>query len=702
MAQWLLMLPPVASLFALVYAAVIAARVMKFDEGTEAMREISAAIKEGASAYLRAQYRAVGLFFLVVFAILLGLHFAGFVVIFVPFAFLSGGLFSGLAGFIGMRIATAAGNRTAQASASGLNQGLRVAFSTGAVMGLVVVGLGLFDLSMWYAIVSWAYRHMPDAERIRQVTSTMLTFGVGASSLALFARVGGGIFTKAADIGADLVGKVEQKIPEDDPRNPAVIADNVGDNVGDVAGMGADLYESFVGSILAAAALAIPAGFGVGGAVLPALVAATGVFASVIGIALVRIDDNADLRSLLGALRRGVNSAGVLTAIAAFFIVRLAFGEANTGLYLSILTGLAAGVAIGFCTEYFTSDQYSPTQDVVSAAESGAATVIIRGLAVGMMSTVAPVLIVCAAILTSFHLSGGSHSFTQGLYGVSIAAVGMLSTLVITLASDAYGPVADNAGGIAKMAGMPDKVRQTTDMLDALGNTTAATGKGFAIGSAALTALAFIAAYKEQVLVIAERAGIVANLDLAVLNPRLLTGLFVGGMLPFLFSALTISSVGRAAMSIVFEVRRQFREIPGILEGNARPDYSRCVSMCASTALREMILPALTAMIVPVVTGLIIGVEGVIGLLAGVTVTGFVMAVFMANAGGTWDNAKKSIEAEVPDRTGTPEHSATVIGDTVGDPLKDTAAPSLNILIKLVSTVSIVFASLILQHSIWK
>jgi len=698
--EFLVLLAPVGSIIALLFAGYLSFIILRFDEGSEEMKTIARAIRQGARAYLRRQYSGVALFFAAMFIILLGLSLKGYLTIFVPFAFLTGGFFSALAGFIGMTIATQSGARTTQAAKSSLNRGLRIAFSSGAVMGLAVVGLGLLDLSIWFHLLNWYYQDLDMAIRIQNITSAMLTFGMGASSMALFARVGGGIYTKAADVGADLVGKVEAGMPEDDPRNPAVIADNVGDNVGDVAGMGADLYESYVGSIVATAALAVAAGLGLSGVSIPMTMAAVGVLASIIGTFLVRSEEKATQAVLLSALRRGVYSATFLIAIASYFVVRGVLGAEHMGVYYSILTGLLAGNIIAYSTEYFTSGSYGPTRAVSAASETGPATTIIRGMAVGMMSTSVPVITVGTAVLLAFFLSGGSSNYNLGLYGVGLAAVGMLSTLGITLASDAYGPVADNAGGIAEMSHQPPEVRERTDALDALGNTTAATGKGFAIGSAALTALALIAAYRDQIDIIGAREGIHIALDLSVLNPRLLVGLFIGGMMPFVFSSLTMSAVGRAAQMIVVEVRRQFREITGLMEGKAQADYARCVDICTRAAQKEMIAPSLLAIITPIVLGLILGVEGVAGLLTGATVCGFVLAVMMANAGGTWDNAKKFIEEGHYGGKGQEPHKAAVVGDTVGDPFKDTSGPSLNILIKLLSMVSVVFASFVLQNSL--
>ena len=680
----------IGSIAALIYAACMFVRVKGQPEGSAGMIKISTAVRKGAGAYLRRQYLGVGIFFAVVFIILLCMAFGGFLSYFTPFAFLTGGFFSGLSGFIGMRTATMANCRTAEGASRSLNKGLKVAFSAGSVMGFTVVGLGLLDLTIWYFILNTVFHSLPETERIAQITANMLTFGMGASSMALFARVGGGIFTKAADVGADLVGKVEAGIPEDDPRNPAVIADNVGDNVGDVAGMGADLYESYVGSIVSTAALAVAAGFGVKGVAVPMMLAAFGVIASIIGTFFVKTKEDASQKNLLKALRPGTYISAVLVVAGAYVIIRLLLPE-HIGIYAAVLSGLVAGVLIGAITEYFTSDSYRPTRNLASSSETGAATVIISGLSLGMLSTVAPVIIVGVSVLISYYCSGGNADFNMGLYGVGVSAVGMLSTLGITLATDAYGPIADNAGGIAEMTHMPPEVRNRTDALDSLGNTTAATGKGFAIGSAALTALALIASYIDKV----KQLNPDIALNLTITNPTVLIGLFIGGMLPFLFAALTMDAVGKAAQSIVVEVRRQFKEIKGLMEGKAEPDYAACVDMCTKSAQKLMLAPALIAVIIPIVVGLLLGVNGVAGLLAGNTVTGFVLAVMMANSGGAWDNAKKYIESGAHGGKGSDQHKAAVVGDTVGDPFKDTSGPSINILIKLTSMVSIVFAGLI-------
>ena len=688
-------LMPLAAVIALVYAAYLFFSIKKKDEGTEKMREISAAIREGAHAYLKRQYVGVIIVFAVVAVAMFAIAPSGLPRFFAPLAFISGGLFSGLAGYVGMTTATNSNARTAQEASQSLNRGLKVAFSSGSVMGLTVVGLALVHISVWYFGLNaylTNFQYIANyAERMSLISSILLISGMGASLFALFARVGGGIFTKAADVGADLVGKVENNIPEDDPRNPAVIADNVGDNVGDVAGMGADLYESYVGSIIAASSLSIAGGFGMKGIILIFLLAACGLICSIIGGFFVKTKENTQQSVLLAALRRGVNLSSVLVAVVAFFLVRYILGPENLGIYWSILAGLLAGVIIGLITEYFTSAEFKPTKNLASTATTGPATIIIDGLAVGMQSTAMPVIVVGIAVLVSYFLSGGASNASAGLFGISIAAVGMLSTLGITLATDAYGPVADNAGGIAEMAGLPPYVRERTDALDSLGNTTAATGKGFAIGSAALTALALIATFKDKI-----------NIDISfsLLNPQVLIGLFIGGMLPFLFAAMTMKSVGRSAQSIVVEVRRQFKEIKGLMEGTAKADYAKCVDICTRAAQKEMILPALTALIAPILTGLILGVEGVGGLLVGTVVTGFVLAIMMSNSGGSWDNAKKYIETGELGGKGSEAHKAAVVGDTVGDPFKDTSGPALNILIKLVSVVAVVFATVIMTYSL--
>ena len=685
------------AIIALLFAVFTAKKVLKFSEGTDLMKKISNSIRKGANAYLKRQYTIVAIFFLCMFVILCLMAAFNLLTWFVPFAFITGGFFSGLSGFIGMKIAPAANCRTANACREGLNRGLRVAFSAGSVMGFTVVGLGLLDISVWFMLLKFVFKLDASA-----ITSAMLTFGMGASSMALFARVGGGIFTKAADVGADLVGKVEAGIPEDDPRNPAVIADNVGDNVGDVAGMGADLYESYVGSIISASALGVVAFSGsLKAMALPMLMAAIGIVCSVCGTFLVRTKEGASQKNLLRALSRGTNFSAVLIAVIALPLVWSLLGKEHLGLYFAILAGLISGVLIGQSTEYFTSDTYRPTKKLASNSETGSATIIIGGLSLGMLSTALPILIISACVLIAYFVSGGFQNTdsSMGLYGIALAAVGMLSTLGITLATDAYGPVADNAGGIAEMAGLDPEVRTRTDALDSLGNTTAATGKGFAIGSAALTALALMASYIDKVNGIEGGAAKIANLSL--MNPTVLIGLFIGACLPFVFAALTMESVGKAAQSIVVEVRRQFKEITGLMDGKADPDYASCVDLCTKSSLHEMILPTIIAIVVPVIVGLILGCTGVVGMLAGAPASGFLMAIFMSNSGGAWDNAKKYIEGGAHGGKGSDQHKAAVVGDTVGDPFKDTSGPSINILIKLLSMVSIVFAALIVNFSIF-
>ncbi len=685
-------LTALCALLALAFALVTARRVLLAPEGNDKMREISLAIRKGANAFLRRQYSIVAIFFATMFVILMIMAVSGVLTFFVPFAFVTGGCFSALSGFVGMKIATAANARTAAAAQNSLNSGLRIAFSAGSVMGFTVVGLGLLDISIWFILLKFVFGLDASA-----LSGAMLTFGMGASSMALFARVGGGIFTKAADVGADLVGKVEAGIPEDDPRNPAVIADNVGDNVGDVAGMGADLYESYVGSVISAGALGVSAFHDFKAMLLPMLLASVGILASVLASFLVRTGESTDQKKLLLALRRGTVSAAAIIAVAGIFLVGFVLGWEHIGLYFAMLSGLIAGVLIGLATEYFTSDTYRPTKKLASSSETGAATVIISGMGLGMLSTALPILIVAACILVAFFVSGGSVLAPQmGLYGIALAAVGMLSTLGITLATDAYGPVADNAGGIAQMSNLPEEVRERTDALDALGNTTAATGKGFAIGSAALTALALIASYIDKVRSIDPTT----SLTFDIMNPLVLVGLFIGACLPFIFSALTMGSVGRAAQSIVKEVRRQFRSIKGLLDGSGKAEYDTCVDLCAKASLREMILPTLLAIVTPILVGLLLGVPGVVGMLAGATATGFLLAIFMSNSGGAWDNAKKHVEGGAFGGKGSEQHKATVVGDTVGDPFKDTAGPSINILIKLLSMVSIVFAAVVVNFSL--
>ena len=721
---WLI---PIASIVALGMAWYFFRTMMKEDEGTDRMKEIAEHVRKGAMAYLKQQYKVVTAVF-VVLAIVFA--FMAYVLKvqnpWVPFAFLTGGLFSGLAGFFGMKTATYASARTAHGARSSLDKGLKIAFRSGAVMGLVVVGLGLLDIAIWFVVLNAVYDG--EATALVTITTTMLTFGMGASTQALFARVGGGIYTKAADVGADLVGKVEANIPEDDPRNPATIADNVGDNVGDVAGMGADLYESYCGSILSTAALGATA-FAMNGdmqlraVIAPMIIAAIGIFLSLIGIFLVRTKEGASMKELLKSLGLGTNVSAGLIAVATFIILYLLGIDNWLGLSFSVISGLVAGVVIGQATEYYTSHSYKPTQKIAEASQTGPATVIIKGIGTGMISTMIPVVTISVAIMLSylcangFDMSLSAKSISTGLYGIGIAAVGMLSTLGITLATDAYGPIADNAGGNAEMSGLGEEVRERTDALDALGNTTAATGKGFAIGSAALTALALLASYIEEIKIAMIRAvengkqymdaagsifdptnattiDFINFFQVNLINPKVLVGAFLGAMAAFLFCGLTMGAVGRAAESMVQEVRRQFREIKGILEGKAAPDYGRCVEISTRSAQREMIIPSLLAIVIPVVVGLVLGVAGVLGLLTGGLAAGFTLAVFMSNSGGAWDNAKKMIEEGHFEGKGSENHKATIVGDTVGDPFKDTSGPSLNILIKLMSMVSIVMAGL--------
>ena len=697
----------VGAALALIFAYLQKCKVMKCSEGDEKMVKIASSIRAGANAYLKQQYSTVAKVFAVVFVILLIIAFASkgqMLSRVTPFAFLTGGIWSMLAGLIGMKIATAANARTANAAHESLNHGLNVAFSSGTVMGFTVVGLGILDITLWFI----GLRYIGKITDPTVLANIMVMNGMGASFMALFARVGGGIYTKAADVGADLVGKVEAGIPEDDPRNPATIADNVGDNVGDVAGMGADLYESYVGSILATFALSAAANYGWSGMLLPVALAVCGIVCSLIGSFLIKTKEDATQMSLLKSLRTGTYTAAALSAVLALPLSYLILGPEQHcwGVYVAILCGLIGGCAIGYFTEYYTSDNYKPTQQLAAASETGSATSIIGGISLGLKSTMASILIVSVAILLSYFCAGGTTTiidasgaftaeFNQGLYGIGIAAVGMLSTLGITLATDAYGPVADNAGGIAEMSGLPEEVRDRTDALDSLGNTTAATGKGFAIGSASLTALALLVSYVNIV-----QTRTPETLNFTLTSPSVLVGLFIGAMLTFVFSALTMSAVQTAAQSIVVEVRRQFREIVGIMDYKADPDYAACVSLCTKGALHETVAPALLAVVVPIVTGLILGPTGVVGLLGGVSVTGFAMAVFMSNAGGAWDNAKKYIERGNHGGKGSPQHKAAVVGDTVGDPFKDTSGPSLNILIKLCSTVSIVFAGLIIAFNL--
>ena len=702
MSQLFIVFAALGSIGALVFAVLMAKRALSVDEGTDLMKKIASFIRSGAKAYLHRQYTVVVIFFGCMFLVLCAMAALGFLTWFVPFAFVTGGFFSGLSGYVGMNIATASNARTANACRKGLNDGLRVAFSAGTVMGFTVVGLGLFDITAWYLMLRYVFHLEMEA-----ITSAMLTFGMGASSMALFARVGGGIFTKAADVGADLVGKVEAGIPEDDPRNPAAIADNVGDNVGDVAGMGADLYESYVGSLISACALGVTA-FNYVEAVdrmnafaVPLLLAAIGVVASIIGSFLVHTGESTDQLDLLKALRRGTNTAAIIIAVASFPLVWLLLGWDNIGLYFAILAGLVSGVLIGRFTEYYTSDTYKPTKNLANSSETGTATLIIDGISLGMKSTAMPVVIVGVCILVSYLCSGmgitGDGKPALGLYGIALAAVGMLSTLGITLATDAYGPVADNAGGIAQMAGLDPVVRERTDALDSLGNTTAATGKGFAIGSAALTALALIANYTDKVTAIDPEM----VLDMSIMNPVVLVGVLVGACLPFIFAAITMGAIGRAAHTVVLEVRRQFQEIKGLLDGTADADYESCVDICTKSSLKEMVIPTLVGVVVPIVTGFLLGPDGVIGMLCGATISGFLLAVFMSNSGGAWDNAKKYIEVGHCGGKGSENDKSAIVGDTIGDPFKDTSGPAINILIKLLSMVSIVFASVVVRFHLF-
>ena len=728
-------LVPAASLTALLFAWIFFRKMMKEDEGTPTMKQIARFVREGAMAYLKQQYKVVVIVFLILAAIFAVLAY-GFHVqnSWVPFAFLTGGFFSGLAGFVGMKTATYASGRTANAARRGLNDGLKIAFRSGAVMSLTVVGLGLLDISLWYIILN-KFIGIEGPQKLVAITTTMLTFGMGASTQALFARVGGGIYTKAADVGADLVGKVEAGIPEDDPRNPATIADNVGDNVGDVAGMGADLYESYCGSILATIALGASAFIGDGEAMqfkailAPMLIAAVGVVLSIIGIFAVRTREGAGMSQLLKSMSTGTNLSSVLIAVATFGLLYLLDMPNWWGLSIAVVVGLAAGVIIGQATEYYTSHSYKPTRKLAESSKTGPATVIISGIGLGMISTAIPVITVSVAIILAYLAANGfaagdllsADALSKGLYGIGIASVGMLSTLGITLATDAYGPIADNAGGNAQMSGLEPEVRERTDVLDALGNTTAATGKGFAIGSAALTALALLASYIEEIKIGLDRLGIsiqnaagevidaasatipdIMNFyEVNLMNPMVLTGVFIGAMMAFLFCGLTMNAVGRAAQSMVVEVRRQFREIKGILTGQATPDYARCVEISTKGAQKEMLFPSLLAIIVPIAVGLVLGVAGVMGLLIGGLGAGFVLAIFMANSGGAWDNAKKHVEEGNLGGKGSECHAATVVGDTVGDPFKDTSGPSLNILIKLMSMVSIVMAGVTVAISLF-
>lgn len=722
---------PAASLIALFMAWYFYRGMMKESEGTDLMKKIAGYVRKGAMSYLKQQYRIVGIVFLAL-VILFSIMAYGFNLQnpWVPVAFLTGGFFSGLAGYLGMKTATYASARTANAARNSLNAGIRVAFRSGAVMGLVVVGLGLFDISFWYILLQWLVTELSGTEKLCMITTTMLTFGMGASTQALFARVGGGIYTKAADVGADLVGKVEAGIPEDDPRNPATIADNVGDNVGDVAGMGADLYESYCGSILATSALGAAAYLLKGdvdmqmrAVVAPMLIAAVGIILSILGIFCVRTKEDATMKDLLNSLALGTNLSSVLIVGATFLILWLLGLENWALISCSVVVGLVVGVVIGRATEYYTSQSYKPTKKLAESGTTGPATVIISGVGLGMILTAIPVIAVVVGIILSYWFASGFDfaNVAMGLYGIGIAAVGMLSTLGITLATDAYGPIADNAGGNAEMSGLGEAVRHRTDALDSLGNTTAATGKGFAIGSAALTGLALLASYIEEIRIGLQRLGettiqigtnvipvheasfsdFMAFYEVNLMSPKVLSGMFIGAMMAFLFCGLTMNAVGRAAAHMVDEVRRQFREIKGILTGEAEPDYARCVQISTKGAQKEMVFPSLLAIVAPIITGLIFGVPGVIGLLVGGLSAGFVLAVFMANAGGAWDNAKKYVEEGNFGGKGSEVHKATVVGDTVGDPFKDTSGPSLNILIKLMSMVSIVMAGLTVAWSLF-
>ena len=726
-------LVPASSVLALAFAWYFHRQMMRQSEGTPQMKKIAAAVRRGAMSYLRQQYKVVGWVFLGL-VILFSVMAYGFGVQnpWVPVAFLTGGFFSGLSGFLGMKTATQASARTANAARQSLNGGLRIAFRSGAVMGLVVVGLGLLDISFWYLLLNAVVPAdaLTPTHKLCIITTTMLTFGMGASTQALFARVGGGIYTKAADVGADLVGKVEAGIPEDDPRNPATIADNVGDNVGDVAGMGADLYESYCGSILATAALGAAAFIHSGDTLMqykaviaPMLIAAVGILLSVLGIFAVRTRENATMKDLLGALSFGTNLSSVLIVLATFLIMWMLQLDNWMWISCSVVVGLLVGIVIGRSTEYYTSQSYKPTRRLSESGQTGPATVIISGIGLGMLSTAVPVVAVVVGIIASYLFASGFdfNNVGLGLYGIGIAAVGMLSTLGITLATDAYGPIADNAGGNAEMSGLGSEVRRRTDALDSLGNTTAATGKGFAIGSAALTGLALLASYVEEIRIGLTRLGtteiwvgdravplqdatffdFMHHYDVTLMNPKVLSGMFIGSMMAFLFCGLTMNAVGRAAAKMVDEVRCQFREIKGILTGEAEPDYARCVAISTKGAQREMVVPSLIAIIAPIVTGLVFGVPGVLGLLIGGLSSGFVLAIFMANAGGAWDNAKKYVEEGNFGGKGSPVHKATVVGDTVGDPFKDTSGPSLNILIKLMSMVAIVMAGLTVAWSLF-
>ncbi|BED91622.1 MAG: sodium-translocating pyrophosphatase [Candidatus Improbicoccus pseudotrichonymphae] len=689
----------------LFYALFLFVKVKSQSAGNERMQEISSKIREGAIVYLKRQYKSVSIFFGTIFLIMIALSFCGIIGKFMPYSFLLGGLLSGISGYIGMRMATMANVRTTEAARKSLVKALDISFSAGSIIGFVVVGVGLSGIGICYYLLKQHLIHMDTAYNIEsilgEVITNLLTFGMGVSAMSLFARVGGGIFTKAADVGADLVGKIEMGIPEDDPKNPAVIADNVGDNVGDVAGMGADLFESYVNSIISCSALALGSGFGESGVILPFLLAAVGIVASIIGSFFVKTREDAGQPQLLFTLRKGIYLSNILMCVFSFFLIKNIFPN-NLNLFFSIFFGQICGMAIGYCTEYFTSSAYRPTKELSRSTKTGAGTVVISGLSLGMLSAFLPVIIVSACILISFFSSGGRivtdfQIFSKGLYGISLAAVGMLSTLGITVATDAYGPIADNAGGIAEMSGLTEEVRKRTDMLDSLGNTTAATGKGFAIGSAGLTSLALVAAYINQ----AKMINPSQIFDLSIINPCVLIGLFVGASLPFLFSAFTMSSVGKAAMDVVCEVRRQFKEIKGLMEGKADPDYQSCVDICTKASVRQMLVPALIGVVSPLAMSLFLGVSGVSGMLVGATVSGAVLALTMSNAGGAWDNSKKYIESGHFGGKKSENHKAAVVGDTVGDPFKDTSGPAINILIKLLAMVSIVFVSIAVSGSLF-
>ncbi len=688
-------LAPIGSILALGFTAYLAFYILKQSRGNEEMKKIQESIEEGANAFLKKQYTVLAVFIAGMALFLSILVYLGFLNLFVPIAFVTGGFFSALAGYIGMKFSTKSNARTAEAARKSLNKGLKIALLGGSGMGLTAVGLALLDLSFWFYFLNWYYGYLPLVERILIITGAMVTFELGASSVALFARVGGGIFTKAADVGADLVGKVEAGIPEDDPRNPAVIADQVGDNVGDVAGMGGDLYESYVGAIVGTMLLAAAAGFSLGGVTLPMAISSVGVLSSIIGIISVRTRGKETPAELIWAIRKGVYLSSILIAIISFLLVYYTLGMEYIGVFYATIAGLIAGLVIGFSTEYFTSSSFGPAKSVSKSSTTGPATVILSGMSLGMISTLVPAVSVAIAIMASFFVTGGANNPALGLYGIGISAVGMLSTLGVTLATDAYGPIADNAGGISELSHQSPKVRKRTDALDSVGNTTAATGKGFAIGSAALTSLALIAAYHDR---ISEAIG--NPIEFNIMEPQLLVGLFLGSVIVFAFCSITMRAVGITAQQVVIEARRQFKKIPGLKKGKGKADYARIVGITTRAAQKQMIVPAMIAISAPIIIGLLVGVKAVAGLLIGALVTGFPMAVFMANAGGVWDNAKKRVEFGEYGGKGSDSHKATIIGDTVGDPFKDTAGPSLNILIKLMAMVAIVFASFIIQYTL--